>query len=81
MKLGWTCDIVGSVGEKFVQVVTDTFWTLDPHNSFMTELVHCPLCSAISRDSMIGRAQLNQEILEKHIALLSDYLLQPWFCS
>ena len=30
----WTPDIVGShgVGEKFVRVVADTLWTLDPHH-------------------------------------------------
>ena len=54
MKLGWTPDIVGSTGEKFVLVVADTLQMLIT-NSFITELVHCPPCSVISRGSTIGR--------------------------
>ena len=31
MKVGWSPDIVKTTGEKFVKTLSDTLWTLDPH--------------------------------------------------
>ena len=88
MNLGWTPDVVGSTGEKFVRVVADTLWTLDAHHKQFHDRA-CSLPSMFSdfqgfndwQRKKQKKPQLSQDILEKHIALLSDYLLQPWFCN
>ena len=67
---------------------TDTLWTLDLHYKQFHDR-SCALPSMLSdfqglndcqRTKQI-RPQLNLEILEMHITLFSNYILQPWVCN
>lgn len=87
-KLGWSPDAVTSVGGNFVKVLSDCLWTLDSHHEQFT-LRACHLPSIFSEFKGFNdwvkkkhkKPQLSQAVLERHISILSDYLMQPWFST
>ena len=88
MKLGWHADVLDTTGKKFIKALSDTLWTLDPHHKQFIDR-GCPIPSLFHdfqgfndwQSKKQKKPQLNQCALEKHIGLLSDYMMQPWFCS
>ena len=84
--LGWSPDVVKGTGDKFVKAVSDTLWALDPHHNQFHDRA-CALPSIFSEFQGFNdwqrrkqkKPQLSQRILEKHIGVLSDYLMQPWY--
>ena len=88
MKLGWNPDTVKTTGEKFVKALSDCLWTLDPHHEQFTSraCVIPPIFSEFKGYNDWVRKkqkkpQLSQPVLEKHIDLLSDYLMHPWLST
>ena len=84
--LGWSPDVVKGTGDKFVKAVNDTLWALDPHHNQFHDRA-CALPSIFSEFQGFNdwqrkkqkKPQFSQRILEKHIGVLSDYLMQPWY--
>ena len=80
--------MVSSTGEKFVKTVADTLWILDPHHKQFVDSA-CVIPSHFSEFQGFNdwqrikqkKPQPDQETLERHTGLLSDYLMQPWFCN
>lgn len=90
MNLGWNPDVVSSTGENFVKTVADTLWILDPHHKHKQFVDRsCAIPSHFSEFQGFNdwqrkkqkKPQLDQETLKRHTGLLSDYLMQPWFCN
>ena len=68
-----------------MKAVSATLWALDPHHNQFHDRA-CALPSIFSEFQGFNdwqrktqkKPQLSQRILEKHIGVLSDYLMQPW---
>ena len=87
-KVGWSPDIVKTTGEKFVKTLSDTLWTLDPHQkNFADRSIDIPsdFCGFHGYNDWQRKKrkkpQLTQAALQNHLDKLSDYLMQPWFCA
>ena len=87
INVGWSPDVVKTTGEKFVKLLSDALWALDPHhNSFADRSIAIPS----HFDEFSGyndwqrkkqkRPQLTQATLQRHVSKMSDFLMQPWFC-
>ena len=85
MNIGWTPDIVGSVGENCVKVLVSSLWYIDPcRKQFVERSIHLPPVL----DPFEGyndwktkkekKPQLSYDVLSLHLDHLTRLLNQPW---
>ena len=85
MNIGWTPDLVGSVGEKCIEVAVSALWYIDPcRKQFVERSIYFPTVL----DQFQGyndwkakkqkKTQLSIEGLNLHLDHLTQILNQPW---
>ena len=88
-KLGWSHDLVHSVGANFVTAITDCLWCIDGHTGTM-ESRSCSVPREFlqfhgynlpekSRHRKRDVRNMSAADLDAHASILNSLLLQPWF--
>ena len=88
MKVGWTPDVVDTIGERFLKQLTSTLWYLDSHHQkFSSRSIYLPKeFSGFQGFNDWKRKKIKQPVLtspelECHIQALSRILSQPWIAK
>ena len=85
MNIGWTPDLVGSVGENCVKVIVSALWYIDPcRKQFVERCIHLP--SVLDpfegyndwKAKKEKKPQLSYDGLTLHLEQLTRLLNQPW---
>ena len=88
MNVGWSPDLVTTVGERCVKVLTSALWYIDPcHKQFHDRSISLP--PIVDRfegyndwkAKKIKKPQLSMEGLNLHLEQLTSLLNQPWLFS
>ena len=85
MNIGWSPDVVDTVGQQCIKAIVASLWYLDPHHDrFRDRSLAIPTCFASFKGYNDWKRkkekcpQLRQPDLDKHVQALSSLLSQPW---